>query len=526
MDRLPRELVEEILEKYVAQGHKNAVLPLRLVCRVFDQILKPIVCRTLGLDFSRLNRRSNRQHPRTDELQTIGRYCKSIYIDLMVIRDELEVDFLADLFERVPAMSDFCRTLHKKYCMNDRSFTELEYFLIVEAILFNCRDIDRLRLNLPIQLVGRHCNVSTRVLANTLKAFALRPEEDSAHLKALVVENITDIGICHLWMNPSDVVNIMKVLQALEHLVLTLRRHETEPQRVSVFGACLWNLMATADRLLSLCLMGAHGDDRSPRDVKLTRSQQMPVEEWRARSLPAPNEHLVLANLTCLELKRMELSAEVMIRIVQNLGSTLEELYLNEVYLKVEQAQDLNAGGKDILWVGLPNQRPPAEGRWIAMALRCAAPHLRVCRASFLGYDRYLREDVPNIPEFDFVDPCGLGRGITQRFVEVVMGIQQPNMPNGDPVEYLPANSQHDYLLNQLKPRSHAPRVTDYDTNAHQLDVANPTSEWLRKLDGIFQNLNSNTLDELHYIAETACRGMNEIQRRRSEPAGGRQPVF
>ncbi|KAH6898918.1 hypothetical protein B0T10DRAFT_123471 [Thelonectria olida] len=517
MDRLPRELVEEILQQCVAQGHKNTVLSLRLVCRVFNQILKPIACRTIGLDFSRLNRRSSRKHPDPDALQTIGYQCKGIYIDLLVIRDDLEVDFLEDLFERVPSMTEFCHTLHKKYCMNDYSFTEREYFLIVETVLFNCRGIESLRLNLPIQLVGRHCNVSTRVLANTLKAFATRPEEDSADLETLVVENMTDIGICHLWMNPTDVVNLIKVLESLKHLVFSIRRHETEPQRVMVFGACFWNLLATADRLISLCLIGQNSEDRPPRDVKQTRSRQMSVEEWRARSLPCPKNHIILSNVTCLELKKMELSSDVLVRIAKNLGATLEELYLNEVYLKVEASQTYNQDSKDVLWVGLPNQRPPPEGQWVAMALRCVAPNLRICRASSLAYDRYLREDVPGTPEFDFIDPCGLSRGISQRFIEVVMGIEQPNLPNGDPIEYFPRDSSFDHLTRELKPRAHPPRMTDYDTNTYQLDIANTTSEHLRGIDGTFANINSNTLDELHYIAETACRGMNEMQRRRSQ---------
>lgn len=417
-------------------------------------------------------------------------------------------------------MSDFCHTLHKKYCMTESSFTEREYLDAIEYILFNCRGIERLRLNLPIQLVGRFCNVSTRVLANTLKALAYRPEEDSASLEVLVVENVTDVGICNLWKNPIDVMNLIKVLKSLKQLVFTIRRHESEPQRASFFGACLWNLLATADRLASLCLMGAHSEERPARDVKQTRPRQMSVEEWRSMSLPCPKHHVILSNVTCLELRRMELSPDVLVRIVQNLGATLEQLFLNEVYLKLEQSQTYNRDSKQMLWVGIPNQRPPAEGQgvWVAMAIRCVAPNLRVCRASALAYDRYLREDVPGTPDFDFIDPCGLSRTVSQRFVEVASGIRQPNMPNGDPVEYLPADASHDHLVAAaLKPRTRPPRLVDYDTATYQMDVANTTSEHLRGIDGTFCNLNSNTLDELHYIAETACRGMNEMQRRRSE---------
>ncbi|KAF4510636.1 hypothetical protein G6O67_002512 [Ophiocordyceps sinensis] len=151
------------------------------------------------------------------------------------------------------------------------------------------------------------------------------------------------------------------------------------------------------------------------------------------------------------------------------------------------------------------------------MTLRCAARRLRVCRASFLAYDHYLREDMPGEPEFDLSDPCDIGRTISQRFVEVVTGISQPNTPAGDAVEYLPRDPRDDHLVSRLPQPARILDMVEYDSNAYQLAVANPTSQWQKSIDGVFNNCNSNTLDELHYIAETACQGMNEIHRRRSD---------
>lgn len=88
MNRLPRELIDELLKQCIADGPKNAVLRLRLVCRLFDRVLKPYALRTLGLEFSRLSKITSFAHPQIDALQTIGYHCKSLYIDLMVIRDE------------------------------------------------------------------------------------------------------------------------------------------------------------------------------------------------------------------------------------------------------------------------------------------------------------------------------------------------------------------------------------------------------------------------------------------------------
>ncbi|KAG6029778.1 hypothetical protein E4U19_005823 [Claviceps sp. Clav32 group G5] len=512
MDRLPRELIDAILRRCVAQGPKNNVLQLRLVCRLFDRVLKPSGCCTLGLELSRLSRASHVRRPDPDALQTIGYHCKSLYIDLMVLRDEMEVDYLETVFARVPTMAEFCQSMRRKYCMNKSSFTETEYYHTVESLLFNCRQIDRLRLNLPFQLVGRHCNAATMILANTLKALASRPEEDSACLKTLVLENVADMTIISLWLNPTDVGNIMKVFADLHHLVLTLRRHDVEAQRA--FRYCFWDVIEHADRLETLCLVGMDHDDRPPRGLKQTRFWQIPVEDWRVRSLPTPRTSF--SNLTCLELKRLEMLPEAFLKATtQVFGETLVELYLNEIYLKTEQSNDWNQDSRKVLWVGIPNQRPDDDCQWIAMRVRAATPRLKVCRASFLAYDHYLREDIAMPPEFDLIDPCGLGRSISQRFVEVVLGVHQPNSPNGDPVLYFPHEPSDDSrLLYKLWARKRAPFVEEYDTNAYQVNLDNPTSGWQKSLDGIFVNSNAGTLDELHYIAQTACQGMNEIDRR------------
>ncbi|KAH8174043.1 hypothetical protein LIA77_05462 [Sarocladium implicatum] len=515
MNNLPQELLEDILEQCVAGGTKNGILSLRLVCRAFNYGLKSYGLKTLNLDFTRLNKALDETRPTYEALQTIGYECQSLFIDLMVLRDEQEVEFLTTVFRRIPSMHKFCDTLQQRYCLGDATFTEIEYYQKVEELLFNCRGIERIRLSLPFQLIGRHCNTSTMILANTFKAFASRPEEDSAQVKVLVLENVTDIAICHLWVNPMDLRNIMKMLEAVEHLVLGLRRHETDPMKVGLFGGCLWNLIDYAVCLRSLCLTALDHDDRPPRGLKQTRRWQSPVEDWRATALPIPHTHL--ENLTRLELKRIEILPESLIRMAEDLGDTLEELYLNEVYLKTEQSRDWNADSQKILWVGLPNTRPVADSKWMAMALRVALPKLRICRASFLAYDLYLHEDMNTHPDFDLIDPCGLGRSISQRFVEVITGIQQPNQPSGDPIEFLPLDSKQDHLLSSLRPRPRPTRVTDYDTNAHQSAVENTTSGWLRSIDGYFPNVNSNTLDELHYIADTACKGMTEVQSRRRE---------
>lgn len=45
-----------------------------------------------------------------------------------------------------------------------------------------------------------------------------------------MLENITDVAVCQLWVNASDVVNIMATVAVLEHLEITLVRRQNKIQ--------------------------------------------------------------------------------------------------------------------------------------------------------------------------------------------------------------------------------------------------------------------------------------------------------
>jgi hypothetical protein len=96
MESLPREILDCILEQCISCGPKNEILELRLVCRAFEKYLKQFACRTLNLEYSRLSKASKDSypHPHRDALQTIGYHCKSLYIDLMVVRDDCKASAL------------------------------------------------------------------------------------------------------------------------------------------------------------------------------------------------------------------------------------------------------------------------------------------------------------------------------------------------------------------------------------------------------------------------------------------------
>lgn len=88
LDVLPLEITTLILKAAARSGRKSDTVRLRLVCKEFDAVLRPILCRTLSLDISKLSMDSCYRHPDAKVLQTISRYCDSLFVDLTVVRDE------------------------------------------------------------------------------------------------------------------------------------------------------------------------------------------------------------------------------------------------------------------------------------------------------------------------------------------------------------------------------------------------------------------------------------------------------
>lgn len=65
---------------------KNNILPLRLVCSAFDEVLKPYAFKTIQLEFSKFLRSSDELY--LQHMDRIGNYCQAVYLDMMVVRDE------------------------------------------------------------------------------------------------------------------------------------------------------------------------------------------------------------------------------------------------------------------------------------------------------------------------------------------------------------------------------------------------------------------------------------------------------
>ena len=512
-----------------------------------------------------------------------------------------EVRYLGKIFSRVPTMGVFIDTLRDRYCMSDTSFTELEYRERLGGLLEHAPNLTAVRLNLPFQLISRHCRAATMILGNTIEALAHRRRTRGGLVRprTLVVENLTDSTIMELWHNPRDVRNIIDVFGWLEHLVLSIRRHEDGPAHNLAFSSRFWEMIGKARHLESLCLVGLDIDERDlptaqhiscssssplstpspqsqnprPALVRTSTQHELTRNEWRDRSLPSIVKPplSMLPYLTHLELRRVEVVAGDLLDTLEWLETSLQELYLDHVYLKNIRSSGEEQAMTSSLWVGLPNVKPPHHHNWVAVRLRQRRSRLRVCRASNLGYDQYIHDGgaepdaVPATWAYDLQDPSGLNRSLEQRFVEVVLGHHQPPAPDGSPVDYLPADPARQpwALADREAVTVVPPRPTrDNDSNSssgvdstteggsrkgkerltesnqvnetpsqsqcqcprHQwwgveqrLEATpypqNPTSGWMRHgIDGRFANCNPFTLRELQHIADKALEGMSLVQ--------------
>lgn len=242
--------------------------------------------------------------------------------------------------------------------------------------------------------------------------------------------------------------------------------------------------------------------------------------------------------LTRIIVKRLDIFAISLVSLIQSNASSLKELYLNEVYLKLNTEMQLTHVP---LWIGQHglDKRPWAERSksaiWIAENLReMEGLNLEVLVATGLGYDDYRPgQSNPDQAAYDLVDPMGLGRSFDQRFVQASMRneLQHEALSAciGESSEVQPKTkiddfqmskdlsvqmrSQVDHQLSKdgtlIRPDGHLHPIK-YDVVTFQ-EVHNTTSQFHKCIDGHFYNHNDRALKELQSIIEMADRGMRLI---------------
>ncbi|KAE9376626.1 hypothetical protein N431DRAFT_501442 [Stipitochalara longipes BDJ] len=456
MDSLPAELLNLILlwNIRMSRCEKNTILPLRLVCKAFDEILKPYVFKTIQLEFSRFlrQRRGAVEARNWDEegkivrelqghgsgldgvwgneaiwklrmdregLRRVGGYCEALYLDLMVVRDEEEIIRLSNVFQglipKVPEMVPLLASL-RRYCMNESTFDETDFREVLENVLDATPNMRRLKLNLPFQVVGQQSRTATLLLATTMAALTKRPEEAKV-LDTLVLDHVSDTTMIDICNNPMDLGNAIRAFSGLKHLVLSIKRQEARDARQAAFTKHLWFLIRKAVDLESLCLIGWN----VKRDIATrTHLHGVSPNVWNMRSLPFHVDGSRTAScLRFLELKRVDIDPHSLINLVAECARSLKELYLNEVYLKVG---DSNTSGASSLWLGHADLRKADDVIWVAQDLRKIKDlKLDVLRATGLGYDEFDPEANPMHPDYDLMDYSGRNEPFDQRFVEAVL---------------------------------------------------------------------------------------------------------
>jgi hypothetical protein len=479
-------------------------------------------------------------------------FCKSVPISNMPSRTLLihvgveEIDRLMQVFssiiERVPEMTTLLTSL-RKYCMSETTFDETDFHRVLNGVLKETPNLSRLKLNLPFQVIGRASRTATLLLATTFACFAQRPS-DFSPLQTLVLDHVSDSTILDIGQNHLDLGNALKTFKSLRNLVISIKRQERSNPSMNIFSNRLWMLISEAGHLESLCIIGWN----TKRCVGNRRHRaRVNFNDWVMKSLPyqSLDEKRTLKYLRFLELKRIDIDPSALEQLIEQNSTSLKELYLNEVYLKIFRSTDLD---QTPLWIGHGDGVDKPAGRfWLAEKLQgMESLNLEVLRATGIGYDDYDPEIRSNRnSDYDLVDPTGHNRTFDQRFVEAVLGIPSPPPKKAAPAETLGAGKPEveqdvvaiqraiafqatlaaaggpiremlyeDYraflsrsLTSSTPSKPEQLRKVDWDVETFQRHH-NTTSHWKRCIDGLFYNHNEKALEELQKIIGVADRGM------------------
>jgi hypothetical protein len=420
----------------------------------------------------------------------------------------------------------------------------LEYLLTSgQSVLEATPNMRRLKLNLPFQVVGQQSRTATLLLATTLSCLTKRPEEYRS-IETLVLDHVSDTTFSDICNNPMDLSYAIKTFAQLKNLVLSIKRQEARNSKQITFTQNLWFLIRKAVNLDSLCLIGWN----VKRDIKTRRyAHGVSFNVWNMRSLPFSNDQSQrLKHLRFLELKRVDIDPFALLDLVRECASSLKEIYLNEVYMKVRADLD---GSNMLLWIGQDGTAKPDHSCWLAQELHDMEDlKLDVLRATGLGYDDF-HPDRDAINDFDLIDPTSRNRNFDQRFVEAVLGGEDLIIPDASMDNSESMSSDSSAIASESAPvppssvswpgeQISGPLVLEigqerpadltsvdyltkrkkYDAETFQRDH-NTTSHFKRCIDGYFFNHNEQALKELQKIITVADRGMNllsaEIDRAR-----------
>lgn len=356
----------------------------------------------------------------------------------------------------------------------------------------------------------------------------------------LVMDNLSDSSVIDIVNNPIDFENASNVFSSIQELCISIRRLESNTSRQRVFGYYFWLLISKAIDLKSLSLRGIKPD----RDTRLTKSEpEIPYSKWIVSSFPISRNVNTWEFLRNLELKRMEVDPVRLFELFKQIRTSIREVYLIEVFLKVSASEDVSTS---CLWIGLPSVVRGEHIVWMAEDLRnLEGLSLDILRASGLGYDNFTPFDRGLEHDFDILDPLGLGRSFDQRFVDTFFQRQNSDIkpknhekvssPVGRIYDNQSIREFKDHYQSLLKRENHNrdeecnededyneseecnenededfdekeydfTELKDYDAVTHQLS-RNSTSYFEHCIDNLFFNRNMQVYRELWKIIDVS----------------------
>ncbi|KAM3075700.1 hypothetical protein ACMFMG_007831 [Clarireedia jacksonii] len=507
MNKIPAEILVPILQDVVdmSGSDKNSILNLRLVCKAFDRYLKQSALKTIQLDFTRIHRfrKIERNIARRTSLFRINPFIENVYIDMTIVRDSNEIKALTQSLDSVRCysskMEDLLESL-QKYCLKEATFTEKDYHLVLWRVLTNGPNLTRVQLNLPLQITGGGCRAANQLLLRMLLCIADRSPHQKK-IDTLIIKHLSDTIVNRIFQRHWKCADsIFKVFENLKDLVITLKRCESRDLDQDHFARSFWSLLRKATDLQSLSISGL-----TPLK-KLTGRTSMSLNLWNMRCLPYDsNPELGLRNLRCLELKSVEVEAEMLYLMIKENCSSLSELYLEDIYLKVPGRQ---SRATHDLWIGYADiLQEEDECTWLAPALRdIEGLNLKVLRASKLSYNSLAHVRLgKSTPIYDSYDPLSRNRSLEERFVEIVLDDTLKSTSDDDNISVATEASNPD----QQQPESHG--TESYQTYHDKLSL------YKTSLDGIFERRNTEASRELSRIINVTDTGIDLLSAQMDE---------
>ncbi|KAI1005120.1 hypothetical protein K3495_g3099 [Podosphaera aphanis] len=524
MDCLPIEIIHQILEEsvFMSRCENSTITPLRLVCRLFDAILKPIIFKAICLKIpSFIEYKSHRQSD--DCVLRASYYTEALFLDLLLVRDAVEIECLNKLYvlimdrfpEGAPVLSRLEQCMMNGKTFGEEDFRDLFQVWVFELIsnlnhgisctcfedtdslsqrLLQCTpNVHRMKISLPISIFSSNNRTTNKLLSGALECLA----KQRAELRMLVIENLDATSVIEIGRNSLDFMNAERVFSSIQELCINIYRLEARQNESRHY---FWLLLAKSANLKTLCLRGSD----IQRGTRIANSGPGNLYgRWIVRSFPVSGNDNNWKFLRYLELSCMNVVPGELLELFRQIRYSIKEVYLVEVFLKVFATPDFRTSS---LWTGCIDVKKSTDVVWVAEDLRnIEGLNLNILRASGLGYDIFFPFPSTSEHDFDIQDPLGLGRSLDQRFVDNFF----QNENSDDQLMIREEFGPSEDLVKKTHDRLSLQRSEDYFAEKYQIrrNTANYLEDCVNK---VFFNFGERDISEISGIS-CFCHDLFEL---------------